>query len=305
MLYQTSEWNDVLSDAFVRLTLKAGLPVKSLEKNKEELAVVLSAAMLALHEAGADSPRRAEEVVSGLFSGGVLSWMSSDETTSARILDLLEEGGFIKRRGDSLEMCAVYVKPGHTLSRLADEMEAAAEILKRRRQTARDELQARNRALNSRTTAAPPREVDEAFMMLALAEAEKAYEADEVPVGAVLVKDGVVIASGSNLTIRNSDPTAHAEVVAIRLGAERIENHRLVGSTLYVTLEPCPMCAGAVCESRIERVVYGAGDARKGAFGGAFNLSSFAGINHRPVVESGVLAEEARSLLVKFFEKKR
>lgn len=305
MLYQTSEWNDLLADAFVRLTLKAGLPMKSLEKNEEDLRTVLSAVMLALFEADARTPAQAQEIAERLFSRGVLSWMNSEDDAAARVLELLEERGFIKTSGDSLEMCAVYAKPGQTLSRLADEIEAAGEILKRRRRQTREQLQARNRAVNARTVDAPPKEVDEAFMTLALAEAEKAFEADEVPVGAVLVKDGVVVASGSNLTIKNGDPTAHAEIVAIRLGAERIENHRLVGTTLYVTLEPCPMCAGAICESRIERVVFGALDSRKGAFGGAFNLSGIAGVNHRPAVESGVLEEEARSLLRKFFEKKR
>jgi len=188
---------------------------------------------------------------------------------------------------------------------LADELEAAQEILKLRRARMRETLQAKNREVNRPPEPPVDAEADCAFMRMALEEAQAAGMAGEIPVGAVVVADGKVIARGSNETLRSGDPTAHAEIVALRAAAAALANHRLTNTTLYVTLEPCPMCAGAIAEARCRRIVYGAGDSRRGALEGAFRLFDIPGVNHRPLVTGGVMALEGEKLLTDFFAKRR
>jgi tRNA(adenine34) deaminase len=146
---------------------------------------------------------------------------------------------------------------------------------------------------------------DEDFMRLALAQAEAAAADGEVPVGAVVVKDGRVIATGRNAPIEGHDPTAHAEIVALRAAALVLGNYRLEGCTLYVTLEPCAMCSGAMLHARLSRVVYGAADPKTGTAGSVINLFDHAQINHQTHVSGGVLADEAASLLRAFFKERR
>ena len=146
---------------------------------------------------------------------------------------------------------------------------------------------------------------DNAAMRLALAEARAAAAAGEVPVGAVVVKDGRVIATGRNAPVGSHDPTAHAEIVALRAAAERLGNYRLDGCTLYVTLEPCAMCAGAMLHARVGRVVYGAADPKTGAAGSVLNLFTESRLNHQTQVQGGVLADEAVALLRDFFKPRR
>ena len=146
---------------------------------------------------------------------------------------------------------------------------------------------------------------DETFMREALSLASQAAAAGEVPVGAVVVMDGAVIGRGYNRPVSRRDPTAHAEVVALRDAAERIGNYRLNDGVLYVTLEPCVMCAGAIMHARIGRVVYGAADPKSGACGGVVNLFAESRLNHHAVVASGVLADEAGKLLQDFFSARR
>lgn len=146
---------------------------------------------------------------------------------------------------------------------------------------------------------------DTAFMQTALALARQAEAAGEVPVGAVLVKGGAVIGSGWNHPIGAHDPTAHAEIAALRAAAAALGNYRLLGSTLYVTLEPCAMCTGAMVHARVKRLVYGAADPKTGAAGSVFNLAQAQPLNHRLEVEGGVLAEECGELLKGFFARRR
>lgn len=144
------------------------------------------------------------------------------------------------------------------------------------------------------------------FMSQALEMARKAGDAEEVPVGAVLTRDGQLIAQGWNQPIGTHDATAHAEIVTLRNAGQVERNYRLPGTTLYVTLEPCPMCAGAIVHARVERVVYGASDPRSGAAGSVFDLlPSDRRFNHYTSVEGGVLAEECGSLLREFFRARR
>ena len=151
----------------------------------------------------------------------------------------------------------------------------------------------------------PSQDRDEAFMRLALAEARAAAEAGEVPVGAVLVKDGTVIATGRNAPIGSHDPSAHAEMLALREGARRLGNYRLDGCTLYVTLEPCAMCSGAMLHARLDRVVYGAPDPKTGAAGSVIDLFAQRQLNHQTQVQGGVLAAEGAELLRDFFKERR
>lgn len=146
---------------------------------------------------------------------------------------------------------------------------------------------------------------DSLFMRRALELASRAEAAGEVPVGAVLVKDGAIIAEGWNHPISGRDPTSHAEIEAMRAGARALDSYRLSGTTLYVTLEPCPMCAAAMVHARIARLVFGAWDTRVGAAGSVFNLVSAPELNHRVDAFGGVLKDECGALLRKFFAQRR
>ena len=145
---------------------------------------------------------------------------------------------------------------------------------------------------------------DENYMRCAMALAEMGAEAGEVPVGAVLVKDGVILCGDYNGREETKDATYHAELSVIRKGCEILGGWRLTRCTLYVTLEPCPMCAGGIWNARLSRVVYGAKDARAGAMGSVLNLNSYP-VNWKPAVESGVLAEECREVMRRFFLQRR
>jgi len=155
---------------------------------------------------------------------------------------------------------------------------------------------------------APPiqdAQMHEAHMRRALELARRAASAGEVPVGAVVVRDGEVLGEGANQPISSHDPTAHAEIVALRAAAARIGNYRLSGSTLYVTIEPCTMCAGALVHARIGALVYGAPEPRAGAIASAANALDNSGLNHRVAVVAGVLEDECAALLTEFFRARR
>lgn len=143
------------------------------------------------------------------------------------------------------------------------------------------------------------------YMGLALEQARLAWAEGEVPVGAVVVKDGEVIATGYNQPIGRHDPTAHAEIVALRAAAHKLGNYRLPGCELYVTLEPCIMCSGAMMHARLARVVYAAVDPKTGACGSVVDLFQEERLNHHTIVEGGVMAEESSSLLKAFFAERR
>jgi tRNA(adenine34) deaminase len=151
----------------------------------------------------------------------------------------------------------------------------------------------------------PEQSADEKYMALALAEARKAWTRGEVPVGAVVVKDGEVVATGYNQPIGRHDPTAHAEIMALRAAADRLGNYRLPGCELYVTLEPCAMCSGAMMHARLARVVYAAGDPKTGVCGSVLDLFALEQLNHHTAVLGGVLADEAGAMLKGFFAERR
>lgn len=148
-------------------------------------------------------------------------------------------------------------------------------------------------------------EIDIAWMQQALSLARRAEAAGEVPVGAVIVQGETVLGEGWNCPIISHDPSGHAEIVALRAAGQRLGNYRLAGATLYVTLEPCPMCAGAIVHGRVARVVYGARDPLAGAAGSVFDILSAPSLNHRPEVAGGVLTGECGALLKNFFKTRR
>jgi len=147
--------------------------------------------------------------------------------------------------------------------------------------------------------------IEEKFMKAALKEADKAEAIDEVPIGAVIVKDGKIIARAYNQRETKNDPLGHAETLAIKKASKKLHSWRLVGCELYVTLEPCLMCAGAIIQSRIEKVVFGAYDLKGGAFGSSINILEAKNINHHPEINSGVLQQECSLKLKNYFKKKR
>lgn len=144
------------------------------------------------------------------------------------------------------------------------------------------------------------------FMELALNEAEKAFSADEVPVGAILVdQDGEILSAAFNQTISRHDPTAHAEISALRKAGQKIKNYRFVNTTLYVTVEPCIMCMGAIIHSRVSHVVFGTPDPKWGAAGSLYEFQNDLRLNHQPRITEGICKEKCRQLMVDFFKQKR
>ncbi len=146
---------------------------------------------------------------------------------------------------------------------------------------------------------------DQEAMQAALAEARLAEEAGEVPIGAVVVYQGKIIGRGQNSLLRNLDPTAHAEIIAMRDATRAVGNYRLLGCTLYVTLEPCAMCAGAMIHARLDRLVYAASDPKAGACGSVLSVLNHPQLNHQMLVEQGIAGEEAAEMLRAFFRERR
>lgn len=166
-------------------------------------------------------------------------------------------------------------------------------------------LDQRRRPGSGRAILAPSMDADIAFMHRALDEARAAAAAGEVPVGAVLIYDGKVMAKSGNRTIQDCDPTAHAEILLLREGARILGNYRLAGTTLYVTVEPCSMCAGAIIQARVPRVVYGCDDPKGGAVRSCFQILSHPRLNHQVEVISGILAPECAATIQSFFAERR
>lgn len=150
-----------------------------------------------------------------------------------------------------------------------------------------------------------PSKTDSELIELAIEEARGAAAAGEVPVGALVVRDGTILSSGQNRVLRDNDPTAHAEILALRAAARALGNYRLTGCTMYVTLEPCAMCAGAMVHARLDRLVYSAADPKAGAVESVLQVLNHPRLNHKMAITSGILAEESSELLRGFFRDRR
>ena len=285
-------------ETFSALTIRRGSSLESLARTSNDyVRVVVGAWLLSVPK----TVTRDEALMSAeRFLSDPGQWLNV--TPEALLAEALSLG--LMNEGPEGFTHNLMPRPGVTARRLTDELESAQAILAARRARTREVLQAKNRAVNS---GEPPvdDEADQRFMREALKEAQAAADAGEVPVGAVLVDNGVIVARAGNRTLRDGDPTAHAEMLVFREGAKVAKNHRLTNATLYVTLEPCPMCAGGIVQARPSRVVFGASDPRMGAVGGALSLFDLPGINHRPWVRRGVLADDAKALLTTFFAQRR
>ena len=285
-------------ETFSALTIRRGSSLESLARTSNDyVRVVVGAWLLSVPK----TVTRNEALTSAeRFLSDPGQWLNV--TPEALLAEALSLG--LMNEGPEGFTHDLMPRPGVTARRLTDELESAQAILAARRARTREVLQAKNRAVNS---GEPPvdDEADQRFMREALKEAQAAADAGEVPVGAVLVDNGVIVARAGNRTLRDGDPTAHAEMLVLREGAKVAKNHRLTNATLYVTLEPCPMCAGGIVQARPSRIVFGASDPRMGAVGGALSLFDLPGINHRPWVRRGVLADDAKALLTTFFAQRR
>lgn len=285
-------------ETFSALTIRRGSSLESLARTSNDyVRVVVGAWLLSVPK----TVTRNEALTSAeRFLSDPGQWLNV--TPEALLAEALSLG--LMNEGPEGLTHDLMPRPGVTARRLTDELESVQAILAARRARTREVLQAKNRAVNS---GEPPvdDEADQRFMREALKEAQAAADAGEVPVGAVLVDNGVIVARAGNRTLRDGDPTAHAEMLVLREGAKVAKNHRLTNATLYVTLEPCPMCAGGIVQARPSRVVFGASDPRMGAVGGALSLFDLPGINHRPWVRRGVLADDAKALLTTFFAQRR
>ena len=235
-------------ETFSALTIRRGSSLESLARTSNDyVRVVVGAWLLSVPK----TVTRDEALTSAeRFLSDPGQWLNV--TAEALSLGLMNEGP----EGLTHDLMP---RPGVTARRLTDELESAQAILAARRARTREVLQAKNRAVNS---GEPPvdDEADQRFMREALKEAQAAADAGEVPVGAVLVDNGVIVARAGNRTLRDGDPTAHAEMLVLREGAKVAKNHRLTNATLYVTLEPCPMCAGGIVQARPSRIVFGTSD---------------------------------------------
>ena len=286
-------------DAFSRASLMRGITLEGLKRYPESLKALIDVVLLYLlmHKRENAIGVTREETLEGLrnFLSGEGSWVA---TTAEEFLALLEQ-----RKGNSKREV-----PTHDISWEDAEAYLKKERLKREEESEkiRTELQEKNRAVNSPEVSAEDPEVDARYMREALNEAKKALVTGEVPVGAVIVsKEGKVLSRAFNRVVTDHDATSHAEVLAIRAASARLKSERLTGATLYVTLEPCPMCATAAALSKIRRIVWGADDSKAGACGGAIRIDEITDLNAKIFYTKGILKNECERLLKEFFINRR
>lgn len=289
---------------FNRLSLRNGIALKGLARNPLDLEVFFQTALFFVSGAGKSRDLSAREFSERLehFRSHHAAWLAA---TGKEIAGWLSACGLTVESDGAVHLC---VPASDDFSDTASvEMlwsELQAERV-RRRHRVRAALQAKNREVNAPKTVEVDPELDRVLMLEALRYAEIAKANGEVPVGAVIAVDGNVVAAAGNEVVTRHDPTAHAEIVAIRKAAALLGNERLTGATLYVTLEPCPMCAAACSMARIARVVWGADDADCGGMRGAVNVAQAAHLNHRPLAAPGVRRAECERILKDFFKEKR
>jgi len=294
-------------DRVAQLAVRHGVHLSTLQqKDGRDLELVFASAMLAFPVDQLLTEREANEVLKQfLATAGVM--LATDHVELRR---WLVDTGFIRRSDHGTDY-----RRGALPEWLADaarelDIRHIVDAVNRARSDHDSRREARRRAwlasqIEVTEGTADQADSDETYMRLALDQAHNAWALAEVPVGAVLVKDGQVIATGFNQPVGNSDPTAHAEIQAMRAAAELLGNYRLSHCELYVTLEPCAMCAGAMQHARIKRLVYGAADPKTGACGSIVDLFAEPKLNHHTSVRAGVLAAECGNMLSKFFAERR
>lgn len=298
------------SARLIRLQARHGMHLSSLsQKSGRDLELILATAALHFPEHQALTEKQANEALRGFLSG-LGAFVDTDHVELRR---WLADTGFIVRSDRGTDY-----RRGHFPGWLASaaehiDLDALAATVRESVSQRAAERDARKQAWLAK--AAQAVEVtetllatsadDEMYMRLALDQAHNAWALGEVPVGCVIVKDGEMIATGFNQPIGNQDPTAHAEIQAMRAAAERLGNYRLSHCELFVTLEPCAMCAGAMQHARIARVIFGANDLKTGACGSVVNLFAEPKLNHHATVRGDVLADECAQMLSRFFAERR
>ena len=281
------------SDAlrFCALSRRRGIPWAALARDEADAVCVLQAALFLYPELpSADASERFKK-----FLQAEGSWLKATPAELSAVLSALPAKETGSQRG-------ALAGPEELRRLLAEWAEQAS----RRQQEIRAALQAKNRRINAPALlGTATQEQDDERMQLALKEAQTALQEGEVPVGAVLVLKDKILSTSQNRVCRDKDPTAHAEILAIRAACARVGSERLTGAILYVTLEPCPMCAAAIANARIARVVWGADNPLSGGMGGTIDVAVSAHLNHRARGEGGVLGAQAQELLTTFFAAKR
>lgn len=289
------------------LARRHGVHLSSLQqKEGRDLELLFASAVLAFPRAESLDERAANEVLKRfLATAGVM--IATDHVELRR---WMVDAGFLRRsdrgtdyRRGSLPAWLSDSADELDFASIADAVAQARSNDQIKRETRRQQWLAKQIEVTEETSG--DASADEVFMRLALDQAHNAWALSEVPVGAVIVKDKQILATGFNQPIGNTDPTAHAEIRAMRAAAELLGNYRLTGCDLYVTLEPCAMCAGAMQHARIKRLIYGAADPKIGACGSVVDLFAEPKLNHHTAVTSGVLADESRRLLSTFFIERR
>jgi tRNA(adenine34) deaminase len=294
-------------ERLAQLAIRQGVHLSTLQqKDGRDLELIFASAALHFPREHLLDERAANRVLKD-FLGGVGIMLATDHVELRR---WLVDTGFVRRSDFGTDYrrgtmpgwlaAAAAELDAQQLGRTVTEARAAHDAQREARRQAwlASQIRVTEEAL-------PAEDADATYMRLALDQAHNAWALAEVPVGAVVVRDGQVIATGFNQPIGNSDPTAHAEIQAMRAAAELLGNYRLSHCELYVTLEPCAMCAGAMQHARIKRLVYGASDPKTGACGSVVNLFDEPRLNHHTAVRSGVLADEAGELLSRFFAERR
>lgn len=294
-------------ERLAQLAVRQGVHLSTLQqKDGRDLELVFATATLFFPADRLLDERGANEVLKHFLStaGAML------DTDHVELRRWLVDTGFVRRsdfgsdyRRGALPAWLEQAAPALDPRQLAETVERARDARDAQREAKRQAWLARQIEVIEQPAQAI--DADETFMRLALDQAHNAWALAEVPVGAVVVKDGAVIATGFNQPIGNSDPTAHAEIQAMRAAAELLGNYRLSHCTVYVTLEPCVMCAGAMQHARIRRLVFGASDPKTGACGSVVDLFAEPKLNHHTTVRAGVLGDESGQLLSKFFSERR
>lgn len=298
---EAARFDEAACAAFDRLTLMESVPLLSLAKRPECLATFLLAARFCLSFGAGDAVRTRAQMLTALgkFLSRYASWLAA---SPEELFALLRGCGVFSGSEEALTVSSV--ASDFSPEEFAAYLTRARQERDRARREKREALQSKNRAVNT-VRPAVDEALDETLMREALMAAHQAQKAGEVPVGAVLVQDGVIVARAGNTVCSEKKATAHAEMNVINRAASKLGSTYLTGATLYVTLEPCAMCAAAISHARIARVVWAADDPERGAMGGKLNLAQAMNLNHRPAYTRGVLGEECAGLLRGFFERRR
>ncbi|MDO4937409.1 MAG: tRNA adenosine(34) deaminase TadA [Sutterellaceae bacterium] len=289
---------------FNRLSLRKGVSLVGVSRNPLDLDVFFLTVSYFITK-GATECNLARDEFYVRLEDFLKRWADWLKTTPEEVIEAMRACGCVAIYEETAKVAIAIAPDAEGPERVAQEWFALDTERVKRRARLRAQLQERNRTINAPKLPQPDPELDPKVMEEAIRMAHVAKDKGEVPVGAVIVVDGNIVAAAGNETITRHDPTAHAEILAIRKAAAALGNERLTGATLYVTLEPCPMCAAAIAHARISRVVWGADDPNCGGMRSALDVAAKAHMNHRAVHTPSVKRAECEAVLKDFFQGKR